>query len=347
MLFSPKTFLQTFSIYFLLWFPATAGALQPTIKAFEQQPGYVKPIATIFGTLTNNGWYRSSSVDKGFGFYIGLPIVVSYIGQKDRIYTGTFTDTNCVTCAQYNKVELCPCEQCGEYTTSTIFGPEKGAVLRTVNLDKFGLPAGYSEYKLAGGYPDLAKINWVPMVWPQIGVSYWNTEGQFRFIGAKTDQFGFSMSGFSLEHDIHSLFPSLQFNLSPVFNATFMNFSYSPSKTDVQGELTFGGTTILGGILAGKKWGRVEFFALLGWEHSSLSTGGSIDFYEIGSNGARTGNIQETVTPNITITGRNSAVLQLSVSFDLGGYVPYISQHIGTQIGNTFSLIGYQYKKTK
>src|SRR5438445_2520642 len=110
---------------------ASAANLDDVVKAFENNKEYVQPIATIFGSATNSGWYQSSAVPRGFSFYLGLPLNATLIADADRSFKATSTDPGCAQYHKNNPGGTQVCHETTDYTAPTLFGKGKGPVLET------------------------------------------------------------------------------------------------------------------------------------------------------------------------------------------------------------------------
>ncbi len=321
-----------------LWLPRSAAAakLEDVVRAFEKNKDYVQPIATIFGSTTNSGWYQSSAVPRGFSFYLGLPINLTQIADKDRKFTGTWTDNGC---KQYHKNNPSPSQSCSEttkYTAPTLFGAGKGPVLDSSSYSPTtNSIAGTFHVPQNDGNAQAAAFNWFPFAEPQASLSFYHTEVKLRYLALPLGVVSLSLPGLGIQHDLASFLPPLPVSLSVAANWTWMHGEWKPGG-DVDGSVKLDGSSGFYGFLAGYTYSRwLEVFLETGWETATLKTGGDLTI----NNHPGT----EKVRPDLTLEGRNGfrANLNIAVHF---GYDAVLGQNLGANLGNQVSLLAYRYK---
>lgn len=316
---------------------AHAGKFSDVIDAFEDNGPYVEPFATMFGSISNTGWYQSAGVSRLFGFYIGLPISITQISDDDRTYKATFVDDGCQL---YHRdfPGGTACKDEVPYDAPTIFG-RKGAKTnkRTVYDPNDKKITGTMDIPVSDGLSDVADLNWLPFAIPQVGANFFNTELKLRYIALPLDEYSFEILGFGLQHDLGSFLPVLPVNLSLAANYTTLTAEITPGE-DIQGTLELEGSAYFVGLLVGYNLlGMIEVFAEAGWEGASLSSGGRL-VVEDPSGGA-----DEVVNPNLTVDGRNGFRAGLNLSFHFG-YQAVVGQNVGANLGNNLSLLGFRLK---
>jgi hypothetical protein len=310
-----------------------AGKFDATVRAFENNADYIRPFSSIFGTLTNSGWYRSAGVDKNFGFYIGLPISITYVSEKDRSFDYTYVDEGCQECKKLNGNSN-GCLETQTITVPTIFGREKAPSIKVVSaIDQNGNVTGYRNQYFSDGLEDVSQFRWLPSTSLQLGVSWYYTSLQFRFITVPTEVLTLSMPAFSLQHDLKSILPNLPIHLSLAGNATIMNVTWKPNDENIDGSIKLSGLTNFLGVLAGYQIGVFEAFLQTGWEHSFLKTSGNVTIEP-----------DEVIKPSVKLVGRNAFRIGLNVAMNVG-YTAVVGHSFGSEMNTTVNIFGYSYQK--
>jgi hypothetical protein len=315
---------------------AAAAKLADVVRAFENNQDYVQPIATIFGSATNSGWYQSSAVPRGFSFYLGLPINFTQIASDDRKFTGTWTDNGC---KQYHKNHPGGPQSCSEttrFTAPTMFGSGSGPILdSSAYSPTTNSIAATFHVPQNDGNAEAAAFNWFPFAEPQASVSCYNTEVKLRYFALPLDVVSVSLPGLGIQHDLASFLPPLPVSLSVAANWTWLNGSWKPGG-DVDGSVKLNGTSAFYGVLAGYTYARwAEVFLETGWETASLKTGGDLIIHDNPG--------EERVRPNLTLQGRNGFRANLNVAIHFG-YDAVLGQNLGANLGNQVSVLAYRYK---
>lgn len=324
----------------LLGLPGGAKAqFADAIKAFEDNADYVAPMATLFGSLTNSGWYQSAGVGGLFGFYLGLPISLAGISDDDRSYQGTWTDQGCVLFHEDGDNPAASGPDCPErvsFTAPTLFGrmaaPDNLETLYDPNTNTI---SGALEHPNHDGIPRLADFNWLPFVMPQLGMNFLHTELKLRYFILPLGDFSFQAFGIGLQHDLDSFLPPLPVSVSVAGNFTRMSAEIKPGD-GVDGTLELSGISHFVGLLVGYDLlGMLEVFVEAGWEGATLETGGSLTITDVTPN--------EEVRPALKVEGRNGFRAALNLSFHFG-YQAVVGQNVGANLGNHFNLLGYRLK---
>ncbi|MBN1306740.1 MAG: hypothetical protein JXA18_02395 [Chitinispirillaceae bacterium] len=327
-------------LLFFLILPLSAGPVENMFKAFEERPEYVRPFATILGSMTNAGWYQSASVGKDFSFGVALPISLMYLNNRDREYSGTYIDEGCRKCRE-REAECNGCVECQKFTAPTVFGtirtPEitRSIIDLNFNVVTDTLPV---DPPFSDGIEELTQIAGLPFLSLQTTFSIHYTAVTLRYMGIPAIP-GTSLNfpGIGLQHDFQYLLPSLPVSLSVAANFTFLIISLAPEEwTDdgtMSGNLSLNGLSNFLGILAGYKPVRfLEVFLETGWEHSFLKPSGTL----IVNN--------ETIKPSLTLKGRNGFRTALNIAFPIK-YNPVIGGIGGAQFGYLVNLIGFKSRK--
>jgi hypothetical protein len=321
--------------------PASAeGKLNGFIKSFENNTDYIQPFATLFGSMTNSGWYQSAGVGKGFGFYFGLPINMTYLADADRTYDISFRDEGCVTA--HSKNASANCQDVVNYTAPTAFGRIQAPKLHKTTPDINGnVVEPGTDSLVSDGLSDLAGFNWLPFVSPQLSFNFYHTELKLRYIGMPAIVgLSFSMPGVGIQHDLSSFLPPIPvpgLHLSVAGNMTWISAAFEPGK-NIDGKLELDGFSHFLGLLVGYTFmGWAEVFLETGWEGSHMHTGGSLVIKD-DSDPAN----NETVKPNLEVDGRNGfrAAVNVAIHF---GYQAVIGQNVGSQLGHNINIIGYRF----
>lgn len=317
--------------------PAQATSLDDVVKEFEKSEGYVAPLATLFGSMTNSGWYQSAGVPRGFGFYLGLPINLTQISDEDREYEGSIPDNGCILYHQDQPSGTTPCPEKARYTGPTLFGKTNGPDVKTHNYNPNSNTFSAETNNLTSdGDPTLASFNWLPFGMPQVSVSYFHTELKARYLALPLDIFSVSLPGFGLQHDFAWAMPNSPVHASLAANWTFLSAEWTPGK-NIDGTLTLDGTSAFYGALVGWTWKNwLEVFGEIGYETATIETGGTLTI-----NDKDTG--PQVVKPNMTLEGRNGFRLSLNVAFHLG-YDAVFGQNVGANLGNQVGILAYRFK---
>lgn len=309
------------------------------IKSFQDNKSYIQPFATLFGSATNSGWYQSSAVPAGFGFYIGFPVNFTQISDKDRTFKGTFVDEGCQAYHAHTANGPQKCDETTAYTAPTLFGRIPGPVMRKSHVNVTNdVIIDSTDFPYSDGKQDFSSLNWLPFVEPQISLAFKYTELKFRYIGVPLSAFSLSMPGVGVQHDLASFLPPLPLSLSVAGNITWLSASWTPGG-HISGSLDLTGESHFFGILAGYTYARwLEVFLETGWEGATIKTGGSLVIHDKADS---TNN--QIVKPNLNLTGRNGfrAALNLAIHF---GYDAVLGQNVGAEFGNQVNILAYRYK---
>ncbi|MDB5050351.1 MAG: hypothetical protein JWO30_3422 [Fibrobacteres bacterium] len=316
---------------------SAAAKLEDVVRAFEKNKDYVQPIATIFGSTTNSGWYQSSAVPATFSFYVGLPLNLSLIADADRSFKGTWTDNGCKQYHKNNPTGTQTCKETTSYTAPTLFGSGKGPVLdSSAYSPTTNSIAGTFHVPQNDGNANAASFNWFPFGEPQIGFSYYNTELKLRYFTLPLDVVSVSLPGIGIQHDLSSFLPPLPVSLSVAANWTWLSGEWKPGGK-VDGKVTLNGTSAFYGVLGGYTYSRwLEVFLETGWETASLKTGGDLVIHNDSGD--------ELVRPGLTLEGRNGFRASLNIAFHFG-YDAVLGQNLGANFGNQVGVLAYRYKK--
>lgn len=306
----------------LLWFGNVfAGELDDVLQSFEDRSGYIQPFASLLGEAINSGWYQSAHVSKNFGFYIGLPMTAAFVGSNDRVYTETYTDPWGAFPPQ-------------SFQTPTILGGKAPTIYRYIlglnnqKIDSVAVP--YSD--------GLLNLPALPFATLQVGFSAYNTELKLRYTGVPGGVKGTSISipGVGIQHDLSWLLPTGPIALSLAANFTFLSIgtksSTFPASDSVSGSLNLSGVTSFAGVLAGYRWKSIEVFLDGGWEHTNITTSGTLDLEQL----------NQSISPNLDLVGRNNFQIGLNLAFDLG-WTPVFGASIGNVNAASATILGYKY----
>jgi hypothetical protein len=319
---------------------AWAGSITETIKAFERRPDYVRPFATMVGSLTNSGWSMSSTLNKKFNFSVGIPISLTYLNDQDRQYSGTYSDDGCVACqkmkASNPAVDCKNCVECQQFTAPTIFGSiHTPDVHRSiVNLQGTVIDTLPPIDPFSDGIKELNAISVLPFLTLQTSFSYYYSELTLRYIGIPAiGGVSFQFPGIGFQHNFNRFFPSLPVSLSIAAHFTLLNASWAPTDS-VKGTLDLSGLSSFYGVLIGYKAAKfLEVFLETGWDNCSIKPTGEMTIINTG----------EKVRPNTTISGRNGFRAALNFSFPIR-YNPVIGGTAGAQFGNLINILSYKSK---
>lgn len=223
--------------------PCAAANLDDVVRAFEKNRDYVRPIATIYGSATNSGWYQSSAVPAGFSFYLGLPIDFTRLADDDRTFSGIWTDNGCKQYHQYHPGGNQECSETTRYKSPTLFGTGTGPVLdSSAYSPTTNSIAATFRVPQNDGNADAASFNWFPFAEPQLSFSYYHTELKLRYFALPLDVFSISLPGVGLQHDLSSFLPPLPVSLSVAANWTWLSGDWKPGD-NVDGKVTLKGTS--------------------------------------------------------------------------------------------------------
>lgn len=298
-----------------------ASELDGIIQSFEDRSGYLQPIASLLGEAMNSGWYQSAHVGKNFGFYIGLPMNSAFVGTKDQSYTATLTDPSGAVPPQ-------------SFQAPTILGGKAPTVYQYIlglnhqKIDSVAVP--YSD--------GLINLPALPFAALQLGFSAYNTELNLRYTGVPGGVKGatISMPGFGIQHDLSWLLPTEPLSLSVAANFTFLDVatksSTFPASNSVSGSLNLSGVTSFAGVLAGYKWKSIEVFLDGGWEHSNISTSGTLNLEQL----------NQSVSPGVHLVGRDNIQIGLNLAFDLG-WTPVLGASLGNVNAVSANIFSYKY----
>ncbi len=317
-----------------------ASSLGQTLRAFEDKPGYVQPVATSFGTILNQGWIQSARVGKETGWNFSLIAPLAYIGTADHTYDFSYDD-NCAELKAMGKF----CQTNGTSVLQdvpTIWGPNSNAV--------------YYEYRSSGDAPEdvmpvqigtaddghetIRKIPMLGLPYFQLGISKHFIQGTLRgfWLPSISEFGGYYSVGLGLQYDLTRFVPpsitEKGFFTSITCNASMWALSYVPSE-DFTGELTLDGSASQAQWAIGWKYGAMEIFTEFGYEISSLKAGGAL--VELAPAAGDDPNIR----PSIQVDGRNGARASINVAFHIGSWNPVLGQSFGAQIGSNLNILQF------
>lgn len=319
--------------------PAQAASLDEIVKAFEKNEGYVQPFATLLGSMTNSGWYQSAAVGKGFGFYLGIPVNFTRLGDEDREYDATWTDLGCVAFHRDNPGASHTCKETSGYTAPTVFGKGKGPDQFTSVYDPVTKTIFDSTVTpTSDGNKEMASFNWFPFGEPQLGVSFFHTEAKLRYLALPLDIFSISLPAFGLQHDFAWAMPNSPVHVSLAANWTFLNAEWTPGD-NIDGTMKLEGSSAFYGVLAGWTWKNwLEVFTEIGYETASMKSSGRLTIRD--EEGIEDDQI---INPNLTLDGRNGFRMALNVAIHVG-YDAVFGQNVGAQLGNQVGILAYRFK---
>ena len=332
-------------IVFLSLTTIYAGNAEETVRAFERQPDYVRPIATLVGSMTNSGWYTSGNIGKDFSFSVALPISLIYLSQADIEYNTTHVDTECQTCREVEAagaaVDCKDCIGCTDYLTPTIFGDRRPPILYRSTLSRSGDGSINSKdtVNITDGNEKLKTISWLPFISFQTAFSYYYTQLTLRYIGIPAvEGISFHFPGIGLQHDFRHLFPELPISLSLAANCTFLTANWVPGDS-IEGTLKLNGLSNFLGVIAGYTFTDfLEVFIETGWDHSYMKPSGRLVIHD--ENGV------DIVEPSKSISGRNAFRIALNVAFPIG-YHPVLGGIAGADFGNTINILSFRKKNSE
>ena len=292
----------------------------------KDEAEYLKPFATLTGSMANSGWFQSASIDKDFHFYIGLPINLVNVGGADRSYEKTY------------KGGLEDKPYIKNYASATIWSDHSGASVKEPIYGLDGNIADYINHELSDGMSALADFSMLPFPTLQLGFSTHYTELKLRYIGMPTIQgIGFHFPAFGLQHDFGKslIKKNLPVDLSVATSFTFPSYSIKPAYDENdKDQLTFEASGLVSfvGLVVGKKFKNFEIFAETGWEYSGMSFKGEQKLK---------GN-SNMISYDEDLVGRNNFKIAINVSASLGAWLPILSQNFGANFGNTINIISFQ-----
>ena len=316
-----------------------AASVDEVVKSFEKDKGYIQPFATLFGSMTNSGWYQSASVARGFSFYLGLPINLTQVSDEDRDYHVDWIDNGCVLYHKDNPTGIQTCQEKTSFTAPTLFGKGKGATQYTSVYDIDSKKIIDSVPRLfSNGNATMASFNWLPFGEPQLGLSYFHTEAKLRYLIVPLGFASASMPGFGLQHDFAWAMPNSPVHVSLAANWTSLSAEWKPGE-NIDGSLKLDGSSAAYGVLAGWTWKNwLEVFTEIGWETASVKTSGELTIHD-----KKKVLADEKVRPNMNLEGRNGFRMALNLAVHLG-YDAVLGQNIGAELGNQVSLLAYRFK---
>ena len=282
-----------------------AGKYDSAVRAFENQPQYVTPIATLLGTIGSSSWNSSSSIPYKFSSTISLPLVVAIINDKDRSYSSTFVDS-AVFDSNLPEDEKSS-RAYKEFTAPTIFGREDAPTLYKSVLGVDGsivdsIPVYYSD-----GIPDVAAFNWVPFPQFQGDFSFAHTAVSLRYIGRPNKSLGVHFWGAQIRYDFTHFMKKQPVNITLFSNSSFPILKWTPGE-GIQGTIKMNEFSNFSGVTIGYRHKKLDLLSEIGWEYSKLKTSGTL-YIE---------SDDEYVTTNLKLRGRNRFRFSVVVSFNPG-----------------------------
>jgi hypothetical protein len=313
---------------------SVAGKYSTVVRAFEDTPEYVAPVAPLLNTLTNSGWHRRAAIGKSRRFVFSVPLTIAGISDRDRQYRGTYKNAAYLehvgTAADHDLALQ-------HYTTPTVFGRESAPTLKRLDI-------GYIDFEnnelgvidttdilLSDGVTGISRFNWLPMGALQVDFSAWHTAIKMRYAGFFIpDELRISMPAVSLSHDVQ-WYKKTPFHFTLFTNSAFHMVDWVPGA-DVRGTAEIRGYSGFSGFLWGREYaeGRLSFFVETGIEYSRLRTGGRLQI--------RDGDEWDLVEPSLSFSGRRSfkAGVFVTVSPKDHAYAAQAGGSAGAQ--NSFSL---------
>lgn len=312
------------------------GSLQRTLKAFEDKPGYVQPLATSFGSIYNSNWVSSARVPAGFGWEFSLPITLTYLNSDDHTYQRQY-ETGCAPVLQNG--QPCPEGATTAYEVPTIFGPQTNVQYTQYGLDPTG--QGYVTY--SGGYADdgdetLRKITLMGLGWLQTAFTYQHARVALRGMWAPSSgEFGgYYHAGFALQYSFSHLFahhlpPKYPIDVSLLTSYNFSSVGFSPKEYTGQLDLDF--KTMWHALVVGMRFfNRVELFTEIGYERSHMESSGQLTPIDPE---------EDEVHPRVSVDGLNGFRATLGIAFNFGTYRPVIGMGTGAQTHNNVNIFNY------
>jgi len=318
---------------------AAEGSLQRTLKAFEDKPGYVQPLATWFGTFTNQNWITSARVNAGYSWQFSFPAAsLGFLSTDDHTYTRHFT----TGCAEVRAAGFqCPAPDVEDYEVPTILGPKTNTIYYSYYLEPND--QGYTQNKDAtadDGDKTLRKISTLGTLWPQLSLSYQHARLTLRALPlswVNIEEFGgYSHFGFGLQYSLGHLFAhhlpaSHPLDVSLTTNYNFISLGYKPK--DYAGELNLDFVTQWHALVLGTRLGEhFEIFTELGFERSSLEASGELHAKVEG---------EDDIKPSVETDGRNGFKASINIALHFGKWHPSIGASQGAQTGIGLNLLNF------
>lgn len=326
-----------------------AGEVSNLLRAFEDKPGYVQPLATSMGSLMNSGWYTSSRVGTRTSWNVALPVILTYISEDDHYYKYTYS-TGCKALREAGQVgSACP-ENLDEMSISkapTMWGPNSSE--RSWEVSAVAEQPGdldptdnYSLTKsgpiIDGGISSLREFTTLPFLAPQFAFASHNFKGTLRGIFAPIPDLSIYSIGLGIQYDPSRFIPGMTqngFNTSIGFSISKWHLGYTPGG-DFDGELGVDGLVYQPALVAGWRTGILEIFTEIGYEVSSFSSSG-----ELTDNGADVDPADRIIKPQVEVDGRNGFRMSLNFALHLGAWHPVVGQSYGAQLGTVANVISF------
>lgn len=305
------------------------------LRAFENQPGYVRPIGTLMGTNNNGGWVSSAQVGKLFAWEMSMSVNLAYINDKDLFYT----DIRPNRCADLQLIGVsCPAGV-GNYSRTrvpTVYGPDLPQRQHYMVYNNLGQEVASADTVLHGN-EDVRILQLLPWVFPHAAFSIEHTRLSLRLLPfgwVNTGAFGgITILGIGLQHDFSRwLPPELPIFTSFSMGWTYSKFGYNPGR-DWQGTLNVATTGESYALVVGYRLRVVEIFSEMGYETSRFSASGSLRRNRNG--------VEERIQPGIDISGRNGWRMALGIALHLPDYKPSVSMSTGAQRGVQINIFRF------
>lgn len=325
------------------------GEVGNLLRAFEDKPGFVQPLATSMGSLMNAGWYTSSRVGTRSGWNFAMPIMLTYISEEDHYYKYTYA-TGCKALRDRGEVGSdCP-ESLDEQTISkapTMWGPNSSERMVEVGAtsEEPGDLNPHDNYTVTrtgpiidGGISSLRKYTTLPFLAPQFAFSMQNFKGTLRGFLAPIPDLSIYSIGLGLQYDPSRFIPGMErngFNTSLGFSISKWHLGYTPGG-DFDGELGVDGLAYQPALLAGWRSGVFEVFTEIGYEFSSFKSSGTLT-----DNGTDVAAEDRIIKPKVEVDGRNGFRMSLNFALHLGVWHPVLGQSYGAQIGTVANVISF------
>jgi hypothetical protein len=312
--------------------------LGETLDAFESKPGYVTPVATFMGTILNTGWNHTVRLPKATGFSFGLQFALAGVTEDDWYYTEQM-ETGCADVRQFGA--YCPEDDVVSLKAPTLWGPNTNASVNKyvlVSTDGGGYTYALDKPLPVSDGVEFVRQNLSYLGLPFVQMSYTTNHTEFkgRWIGVPGigENFGGMMVlGGGIQHDLRSFIKKeLPVDLAISTNFTYWGLDFVPPKDDFDGTLELSGLATHHSLLVGKRFGKVELFSEIGWETSSMQSGGHIYDKEEAKD----------INPGLDVDGRNGFRMSVAVAFHLGGYHVNLGQSLGAQYGTTVNILTYR-----
>jgi len=327
---------------------ASASALKETLKSFEDHAGYVQPLATTLGTMQNTGWAHSARVGQSTGWTFALNIPLAYIGTDDHTYTMPYDNGCAVLIAQ------------GKICQPVAGSPFDGTVENAPTIWGGVSNAAYSGYVSGGdgasniqpvrlgtvtsGMSEIRNFTTVPMPSLQFAYSHSHFRGAFRILAEpmpiKAISFdGAYFAGLGIQYDFSQYLPAVVSEkgvfTSVAFDINHWNLTIKP-QGDISGELNLSGTAYMPNFVVGYRYGKFEAFTEIGYEQSSMQTGGDMIDSSVPVTSA-----DHLIQPRLNVDGRNGFRMSFNIAMHLGVWQPVLGQSVGAQMGSTLNLIQF------